>query len=142
MNQAGLDLMRLGQLPASYYLATVLTIALPFDVLQNDDATVTTWAELVADDSVWSGDGRAGQLAADFLYALADTRAARWPAIACPCLIVAHEHDLLFPPRAGRITAGTIPKGEFLEIPGVGHGEVTEAADMVQRAVLDFFART
>jgi pimeloyl-ACP methyl ester carboxylesterase len=125
-----------------YALAEELLISLPFDVLQNDDATVDAVAELLDDPSLWSGDGRAGQLAADFAFTLDDRRPARWPSIGCPCLVVTHELDLMFPPRCGREAAAAMPRGEFVEIEGVAHGQVVEAATRVQAAMLEFFART
>jgi len=117
-------------------------ISLPFEVLQNDDATVDAVAELLDDPSLWSGDGRAGQLAADFTFTLDDRRPERWPSIGCPCLVVTHELDLMFPPRCGREAAAAMPRGEFVEIEGVAHGQVVEAATRVQAAMLEFFART
>jgi thioesterase CepJ len=141
--QANHDVMSRGTPPPSWFIAEVLTIALPFDVLQNDDSTVEVVAALLADESPWSGDGRAGQLAADVEWHLTDkARAERWPHIECPCLVVAHEHDLMFPPRAGRVAAAAMPHGEFLSIGGVSHGQVQEAAPTVTTAALDFFART
>ena len=141
--QANRDIMIHATPPPSWFVAEVLTIALPFDVLQNDDSTVEIVAALLADESPWSGDGRAGQIAADVAHQLIDEeRAQRWPSIGCPCLVVAHEHDLLFPPRAGRAAAAAMPHGEFITIPGVSHGQVQEAAGTVKTAALEFFART
>jgi pimeloyl-ACP methyl ester carboxylesterase len=132
---------RMGMTP-TYALAEELLISLSFDVLQNDDAAVEACAELIGDPSLWSGDGQAGQLAADFEYTLDDGRADRWATIRCPCLAITHEYDLMFPPRCGREAAAAMPRGEFVEIPGVAHGEVDVVADQVLGALLDFFART
>lgn len=141
-SEADLEVARAGGLSPVYALAEELLISLPFDVLQNDDATVDAVAELLDDPSLWSGDGRAGQLAADFTFTLDDRRPARWPSIGCPCLVVTHELDLMFPPRCGREAAAAMPRGEFVEIEGVAHGQVVEAATRVQAAMLEFFART
>jgi hypothetical protein len=35
-----------------------------------------------------------------------------------------------------------MPRGEFVEIAGVAHGQVVEAATRVHAAMLEFFART
>jgi thioesterase CepJ len=141
-NEADLEVAHGGGLSPSYALAAELLISLPFRVLQNDDEMVDAWAELLSDPSLWSGDGQAGQLVADFMYTLDETRPARWPTIRCPSLVITHEYDLMFPPRSGRDAAAAMPKGEFLEVPGVAHAQVAEASEQVRNAVLEFFART
>jgi pimeloyl-ACP methyl ester carboxylesterase len=52
------------------------------------------------------------------------------------------RNDLKFPPRCGRDAAAAMPKGEFLEVPGVAHAQVAEASEQVRNAVREFFART
>ena len=140
--EADRDVAAAGALSPSYALAEELLISLPFAVLQNDDATVDAWSELLSDPSLWSGDGLAGQVAADIAYTLDDTRPQRWPTIGCPCLVITHEYDLMVPPRSGCEAAAAMPNGEFLEVPGVAHGEVEQAAERVCSATLEFFGRT
>ncbi len=125
--------------PTSYELAEALMIAVPAEVLRDDDETVQGWAELLAANWPWSGDGRQGQFAAAREWFLDEARPARWASIACPCLVVSHEHDLYFPPRVGREQAAAMPNSKFLEIPGLAHRQLIEAADTVMDAVLDFF---
>lgn len=136
------DVVSSGQLSPAYALVEELLISLPFEVLQNDDATVDALAELVSDPSLWSGVGLAGQLAADITWTLDDSKSARWPTIRCPCLVITHEYDLMFPPRHGRDAAAAMPRGEFLEVPGIAHGQVDRAAETVRTAALEFFSRT
>jgi hypothetical protein len=35
-----------------------------------------------------------------------------------------------------------MPRGEFLEVSGIAHGQVEDAAERVLRAVLEFVGRT
>ncbi|MEV4067519.1 alpha/beta fold hydrolase [Nonomuraea dietziae] len=62
----------------------------------------------------------------------------RWPRIGVP--VLALEHDLLFPPRGGRLAAAVMPQGRFAEIAGHAHGGAIAAGDQIGPAVLEFFA--
>jgi pimeloyl-ACP methyl ester carboxylesterase len=59
-----------------------------------------------------------------------------------PCLVMAFEHDLYFPPRVGREAAQAMPHGEFVEIAAAAHAGWFERAEAVNAAILGFFART
>jgi thioesterase CepJ len=128
-------------IPESLHLWEYLLISLPFTALQNDDALVEGLAALLAGGVEWSGGGRAGQFRADVDWDTAD-HSKLYPRIRCPCLVVAHEHDLIFPPAAGRAAARAMPSGTFLEIPGVAHGQAPDAAPRVLAEVVQFFAKT
>jgi thioesterase CepJ len=125
-------------LPESWHLWQYLLISLPFDVLQNEDTVVEDVAELLRRGVEWSGDGRAGQFAADVAWDTADHREL-YPRIGCPCLVVAHEYDLIYPPRAGRQAAEAMPRARFIEVPGVAHGQAVDAAPIVMPEVIAFF---
>ncbi len=130
-----------GQLPASFDQLSVLTIAVPAKVLQNDDPTVETWLALLADGLGHSEAGRMGQFTAEYDWLLDDARHERWPHIARPCLVVAFEHDLCFPPGRAREVAAAMPMGEFVEIEGVAHGNGPfDAATQLGAAVVAFLA--
>ena len=134
-------LTRCGPLPASFDQASVLTIAVPAKVLQDDDATVETWLALLAGGLGHSEAGRLGQFAAERDWLLDETRHDRWPGLARPCLVVAFEHDLCFPPSRGREMAAAMAKGEFVEIEGVAHGNGPfDAAPQLGAAVVAFLA--
>jgi pimeloyl-ACP methyl ester carboxylesterase len=125
-------------IPESWHLWQYLLISLPFDVLQNDDATVEAVAELLSDGLPWSGDGRAGQFAADVAWDCAD-HSDLYPRIGCPCLVIAHEHDVIYPPAAARRAADAMPASRFVEIPGLAHGQALEASPVVVREAVAFF---
>jgi pimeloyl-ACP methyl ester carboxylesterase len=126
-------------LPASWHLWQYLLISLRFDVLQNDDTTVDAVAALLSEGVQWSGDGRAGQFAADVAWDSAD-HSDLYTRIRCPCLVVAHEYDLVYPPAAARRAADAMPAGRFVEIPGVAHGQALDASPVVLREAIAFFA--
>jgi thioesterase CepJ len=127
--------------PESWHLWQYLLISLPVRSLQNDDSLVEAVAAVLADGVSWAGDGRAGQFAADVEWDTAD-HSDLYPRITCPCLVVGHEHDLIYPPAAGRVAADAMPYGVFTEIPGLAHGQATQAAPTVMREAVEFFGRT
>jgi len=134
-------LTRFGSLPASFDQVSVLTIAVPAKVLQDDDATVDVWLALLADGLGHSEAGRLGQFAAERDWLLDETRCGRWAGIARPCLVVAFEHDLCFPPSRSREAASAIPLGQFVEIAGVAHGNgPLDANAELSAAVVGFLA--
>ncbi|MGW0450152.1 alpha/beta fold hydrolase, partial [Streptosporangium sandarakinum] len=61
------------------------------------DARVQGWAELIA-AKTWDTPGDHGQYLACIDWMLDVDHAARWPRITQPVLVLALEHDLLFPP--------------------------------------------
>jgi len=128
-------------LPASFDQLSVVTIAVPAKVLQDDDDTVEMWLALLAGGLGQSDAGRLGQFAAERDWLLDGTRSARWGEIDRPLLVVAFEHDLCFPPSRGREMAAAVPLGQFVEIAGVAHGDGPFAAvGELSAAVLGFLA--
>jgi len=53
-------------------------------------------------------------------------------------LVVAFEHDLLFPPGAGRIAADLLPQGAFVEVAGAAHGGLMTHPQHCVDALLGF----
>lgn len=125
--------------PASWHLWQTLLISLPFDRLQNDDDTVESIIELLRDGVIWSGDGRAGQFAADVAWDCAD-HSDLYSAFRCRCLVIAHEHDIIYPPHAARQAVAMMRNGTLREIPGLAHGQAVDAAPIVAPAICEFFA--
>lgn len=120
-------------------MAENLMNALPVYVLRDDDAQVQGWAELIG-AKPWDTVGDRGQYLACIEWLLEVDHAERWPQIAQPVLVLALEHDLMFPPRAGRVAATAMPNALFTEITGHAHGGAIEAGDQITPVVLDFFA--
>jgi pimeloyl-ACP methyl ester carboxylesterase len=127
-------------LPESWYRWQTLLISLPFEVLQNDDTTVEQVAELLEGGIVWSGDGAAGQFSAGVEWDTTE-HADLYRHMMCPCLVVAHEHDLIFPPASARAAAAAMPDASVIEIPGLAHGQAPDAAPIVMREILAFLPR-
>jgi pimeloyl-ACP methyl ester carboxylesterase len=128
---------------SSYEMADTLALSLPTSVLQNDDATVDRWVQVLrGQNRVWSHpDARLAQHHAVWDWLLDAGRPMRSCDVTVPCLVMAFEHDVYFPPRAGREAAEAMPRGEFVEIPGAAHAGWLEKADAVNSAVLGFLGR-
>jgi len=110
-------------------------------VLRDDDAQVEQWAQMLSVDT-WSGpEGRDGQNAAAWSWLQDSSRMSRLGHITVPTLVVAFEHDLLFPPRCGRLTARALAQGEFTEIPGGAHGGAFTHSRALCDVALAFLAR-
>lgn len=126
----------------AYDRIDALTVTLPPKVLQDDDATVEQWAELLALAGTPDEAGRLGQSAAARDWLLNVDRVARWPTMRTPALLIAFEHDLQFPPSRARETAKAWPGASFAEITGVAHGNgAFDAAEAVAEAIIDFHQR-
>lgn len=140
---AARELFAAGRVPDSHDVVDTLGLILPFDVLQNDDSSVENWrARLAQQSAVWTHpDGRLGQFHAEWSWMLDDDRGAGWAGVTLPCLVVAFENDLYFPPRIGREAAEAMPHGHFVEILGATHAGNFEKSDDVNRELIDFLAR-
>lgn len=61
---------------------------------------------------VWTHpDGRLGQYHAIWAWLLDEDPLTRWPAVCAPCLVIAFEHDLLFPQGSGARRPRRCPAG-------------------------------
>ena len=114
----------LGYLPAAFSRFETLHSTLSAVVLRDDEPTTATWWDLLAAQaSAWtSAQGACGQAAAAYGWVHDAHRMERLREIRSPVLVIAFEHDLYFPPRAGRIAASLLPDSEFVEIAEAGHG--------------------
>lgn len=126
----------------AYDRIDALTVTLPAATLQDDDTAVEQWAELLELTGAGSEAARLGQAAAARDWLLNVDRAARWPAMRMPALIVAFEHDLQFPPGRAREAADVWPEASFLELPGVAHGNgIFDASRSIAEAIIAFHHR-
>lgn len=64
--------------------------------------------------------GQHGQYAADATWANED-HVSELAGMQVPVLVIANEHDPIFPPRGLREVASTVPDGTYVEVPGVSH---------------------
>lgn len=128
--------------PASYARMEGLSVTLPPETLQDDDAAVELWGELLSAAAFPTEDGRRGQDAAARDWLLDDDRVRHWPRMRVPALFVAFAHDIQFPPGRARLAAEAWPGAEVVEIAGVAHGNGPfEAARELGAAITGFFAR-
>lgn len=64
-----------------------------------------------------------------------------YPAIECPVLVVAGEHDLLFPPEEAERVVSLLPNAEYVLFEGVAHFPPYQAPDRLASVVTDFVRR-
>ncbi|MBV9089935.1 MAG: alpha/beta hydrolase [Mycobacteriaceae bacterium] len=60
--------------------------------------------------------------------------------ITAPVLVIGFADDVIIPAHLGREVANILPNGRYLEIPDTGHLGFVERPDVVNAAVLKFFA--
>jgi pimeloyl-ACP methyl ester carboxylesterase len=116
-----------------------LLLMMSSDQLQ-DDELVTLWAEL-SRGRTWSGPGRMGQQRANLDWRLDKEWETLWAQVRRPVLVIAFEHDILFPPPTCREAAAAMADAEYLEIKGAGHGGVALKSDEVAEALVEFLHR-
>jgi len=84
--------------------------------------------------------GQYGQFAADAKWAGED-HLEELAGMQVPVLVVANEHDPIFPPRNLLDAAKAVPDGTYVEVPGVSHVAMDPASnDIVIAAIKDFLA--
>ncbi|GAA2560833.1 alpha/beta fold hydrolase [Winogradskya consettensis] len=102
-------------------LVELMTTVPAYALLADEPMAATMLAHL----RLRTGDGRGpvDQGAAAAGWAGSDQQRAAWAAITAPALLVAFEHDILFPPHAVRAAAEEIRSARYAEVPGVAHGD-------------------
>ena len=132
----------LGHLPPAYARLQTLMSSLPPRTLRDDPEQVAMWRELLGgQDSVWtSREGDAGQVAAARDWLHDPERMVALTGIRVPALVAAFEHDLYFPPRAGRAAAGLLPRGIFAQVDGAAHGGLLTHPRETREVLLRFLA--
>jgi pimeloyl-ACP methyl ester carboxylesterase len=84
--------------------------------------------------------GQHGQYAADATWANED-HITELAGMQVPVLVLANEHDPIFPTRGLQEVAKTVPDGTYVEVPGVSHVAMDPASnDMLLAAIRDFLA--
>jgi 3-oxoadipate enol-lactonase len=85
-----------------------------------------------------SATGTAGHFRADLTHETRD----RLPTIACPCLVVRGDDDLITLPWYNATVADLVPGARLVSIPHAGHLSWLEHPESVTAHIEDFLART
>ena len=67
-------------------------------------------------------------------------RLSAYRSITAPVLVIGFADDVVLPPHLSREVADAVPNGRYLEIPRTGHLGFIEKPQVVNPAVLEFFA--
>ncbi|TDJ22311.1 MAG: alpha/beta hydrolase [Gammaproteobacteria bacterium] len=141
MLEGHLELMNQGiELPKALGQATMLDSALTAAQRQ-DDAMVEQILEVTAGlTSSFGPGGQQGQTGANVAWSKED-HVAELADMSVPCLVLAAEHDVFFPPANLKRVAETIPDARYVEIPGSAHITTDPAgAKVITDAVREFLS--
>jgi pimeloyl-ACP methyl ester carboxylesterase len=123
------------ELPVSYDAKFRLLESFSPKTLNNDEAV----AEWIGMFNVWPIKLTPGL----FCQGKASPQGNRVPAyrsIQTPVLVLGFADDVVTPPHLGKEVADAMPNGRYLKIPDTGHLGFLERPEVVNAAVLDFFA--
>lgn len=102
----------------------------------NDDRAVQDWIEMF---TMWPTKSTPG-LRAQLAVAPDTNRLPAYGQVAAPVLVIGFADDRVLPPHLSREVADAFPLGRYLEIADTGHLGFIERPDVVNTAVLEFFA--
>lgn len=102
-----------------------------------DELFVKTYLDYALAGPVWGNPGRLGQHMADHAY---DDRLEDLAGITVPAMVMVFELDMLTLAPLGREVAAAIPGCKLVEISQVGHAGPLEAPELVNPALVEFFA--
>jgi pimeloyl-ACP methyl ester carboxylesterase len=137
--RAAVDLARaLDPLPTSFDVADRLLSLYPVAELQDDDDAIKVTIRLIEAAGSWANPGRLGQYQACLAWLEDRGHLDRLGRIGSPCLAMAFEHDCWFPPRVVREAADRMPRSQYVELPGLGHGAPMLAAGEVNPILAKF----
>lgn len=102
----------------------------------NDDNAVRDWIDMF---TMWPQKPTPG-MATQLHIAPQSSRLAAYQNIGTPTLVIGFADDVVLPSYLGREVANAMPNGKFLEIPGTGHLGFIEKPQVVNTAILNFFA--
>jgi pimeloyl-ACP methyl ester carboxylesterase len=103
----------------------------------NDDAAVADWIDTF---TFWPTSSTSGIRAQHDVAPLTD-RLPAYRAITTSVLVIGFADDLVIPPHLGAAVADALPNGRYLEIADTGHLGFLERPDVVNSAILEFFAK-
>ncbi|MGV0852382.1 alpha/beta fold hydrolase [Mycolicibacterium phlei] len=102
----------------------------------NDDAKIRDWIDMF---TMWPTKMTPG-MRTQIGIGPQGNRLPAYRNIKAPTLVIGFADDVVLPPHLGREVADAIPNGRYLEIPDTGHLGFIERPDVVNKAILDFFA--
>lgn len=102
----------------------------------NDDAKIRDWIDMF---TMWPTKMTPG-MRTQIGIGPQGNRLPAYRNIKVPTLVIGFADDVVLPPHLGREVADAIPNGRYLEIPDTGHLGFIERPDVVNKAILDFFA--
>lgn len=127
--EAGIDLP-----PA--YNAKVRLLESFSPVTLNNDVAVADWIDIF---TFWPAKLTPGLLRQLDIAPLSN-RLPAYRAIQAPVLVIGFEDDVVVPPHLTKEVADALPRGRYLQIPDAGHLGYLERPDVVNAAILQFFA--
>ncbi len=102
----------------------------------NDDIAVRDWIDMF---TMWPQKTTPG-LRTHLAIAPQSSRLAAYQNVATPTLVIGFADDVVLPSYLSREVAQALPNGRFLEIPDTGHLGFIEKPQVVNTAILNFFA--
>ena len=102
----------------------------------NDDVAARDWIDMF---TMWPTKPTPG-LRTQLDIGPLENRLPAYRSITAPVLVIGFGDDVVLPPHLGREVAEALPNGRYLEIPDAGHLGFLEKPQVVNVAVLDFFA--
>ncbi|MEC9323536.1 MAG: alpha/beta hydrolase [Actinomycetota bacterium] len=104
----------------------------------NDDNTVRDWIDMF---TMWPQKPTPG-IHTQLSIAPQSSRLPAFQNVTSPALVIGFADDIVLPAHLGREVANALPNGRFLEIPDAGHLGFIEKPQVVNTAILEFFADT
>lgn len=102
----------------------------------NDDSAVRDWIDMF---TMWPQKPTPG-VRTQLSIGPRESRLAAYQSVTTPALVIGFADDVVLPSYLGREVANALPNGQFLEIPGTGHLGFIEKPQVVNTAILNFFA--
>ena len=102
----------------------------------NNDTVVRDWADMF---TMWPTKSTPG-LRCQTGIGPHENRLPAYRSITAPTLVIGFADDVVLPPHLGREVAAAIPRGRYLEVPDAGHLGFIEKPQVVNAAILKFFA--
>lgn len=102
----------------------------------NNDIAARDWIDMF---TMWPQKPTPG-LKTQLSIAPQHSRLAAYQNITTPALVIGFADDVVLPSYLAREVANALPNGRYLEIPGAGHLGFIEKPEVVNTAILNFFA--